>query len=165
MCVTERPAPPPSDTIDAMTIPIRILAAFIGLTCAAPASASPLSATRDVIAILAGELFVGEAEGHLDGSGTLVIHAQLNPALTCRGEFTSRDKTGGAGQLRCSDGAIATFNFARLSVFRGSGAGAHSRGPMSFSYGMDPEQASPYLNLPEGKRLIHNGTELAMVDR
>jgi hypothetical protein len=148
-----------------MQIMFRILAAFIGLTCAAPASAAPLSATRDVIAIMAGELYVGGAEGHLDGSGSLVIHSQRNSGLTCRGEFTSKDKTGGAGQLRCSDGATATFTFARLSVFRGSGTGEHSRGPMSFSYGMDHEQASAYLKLPEGKRLIHNGTELAMVDQ
>ena len=81
------------------------------------------SATGAVIAILAGDLFVGTAEGHLDGAGTLAIHAQRNPALTCKGEFTSSAELGGKGELRCSDGSAATFHFKRLSLRRGHGAG------------------------------------------
>jgi hypothetical protein len=49
-------------------------------------------------------------------------------------------------------------------VFRGHGAGDFSRGPMSFAYGLKPEEASPYLDLPKGKKLAHNGKELEMVD-
>jgi len=148
-----------------MKTSIRILAACIGLAGAAPTGAGPFSATRDVIAIMAGDLFVGEAEGHIDGTGTLVIHSQRNPALTCRGRFGSTGKTGGAGQLECSDGATANFSFAHLDVFRGHGTGDHSRGQMSFAYGMAHEEASPFLNIPEGKRLTRNGAELAMIDQ
>lgn len=144
---------------------IRILAACIGLSSAAPAGAELVTATREVIAIMAGELFVGEAVGNLSGAGTLIIHSQRNPALTCRGQFTSNAKTGGTGQLACSDGATATFRFARLSILSGHGTGDFSRGSMSFAYGLTREEASPFLMLPEGKRLQHNGTELAMVDR
>jgi len=49
---------------------------------ATPALAGLLSATGAVIAILNGELFVGEAEGHIGGEGTLAIHSQKNPALS-----------------------------------------------------------------------------------
>ena len=66
--------------------------------------------------------------------------------------------------MRCSDGNTATFHFERLSVFRGHGTGSFSRGPMSFAYGLTAEEAGPYLNLPEGKKLTHNGTELELVD-
>jgi len=117
-----------------------------------------------VIAIVADDLFVGEAEGHLSGAGTLAIHSQKNPALTCLGEFTSSAALGGTGQLRCSDGTTATFHFKRLSVFRGYGAGSFSRGAMSFAYGFTADDAAPYLKLPEGKKLAHNGTELELVD-
>jgi hypothetical protein len=55
-----------------------------------------------VIAILAGDLFVGEAEGHLSGVGTLVIHSEKNPHLTCSGEFISSAALGGSGQMHCS---------------------------------------------------------------
>jgi hypothetical protein len=128
------------------------------------AGAGLLSATRSVIAILADDLFVGEAEGHLSGAGTLAIHSQKTPALTCLGQFTSSAALGGSGQMHCSDGATATFHFQRLSMFRGYGAGSYSRGAMSFAYGLNAEEAGPYLKLPAGKKLRHNGTELQLVD-
>jgi hypothetical protein len=124
-----------------------------------------LSATGAVIAILAGDLFVGTAVGHLDGAGTLAVHSQKNPALACKGEFTSSAELGGKGQLRCSDGSSATFHFKRLSLRRGHGAGEFSHGPMSFAYGLSAEEAAPYLKLPKGKKLAHNGADLELVGR
>ena len=123
-----------------------------------------LSATGMVIAILADDLFVGEAEGHLSGAGTLAIHSQKDPALTCFGQFTSSAELGGSGQMLCSDGSTATFHFQRLSVFRGYGVATFSRGVMSFAYGFTPEASGPYLKLPAGKKLVQNGIELALVD-
>ena len=128
------------------------------------ANAELLSATRPVIALLGGDLYVGSAVGHLSGAGTLAIHSQKNPALTCLGQFTSSAALGGSGQMLCSDGTTATFKFQRLSVFRGYGDGSTSRGSMTFSYGLTAEQAVSYLKLPEGKKLMGNGTELAMID-
>jgi hypothetical protein len=146
---------------------IRVLAAgFVGIGLAvpaAPAGADLYSATRMVIAILAGDLFIGEAEGHLNGAGTLVVRSQKNPALTCFGQFTSSAAKGGTGQMHCTDGAHAKFQFRRLSIFRGYGAGKFSRGSMSFAYGITAEEAGPYLKLPEGKKLAYNGTEWELV--
>ena len=142
-----------------------ILAACLGLAGpATPAGAGLLSAKGPVIAILAGELFLGEAEGHLGGAGTLAIRSQKRPAVTCTGQFTSSAALGGSGQMQCIDGTTATFRFNRLNVFRGYGVGSFSRGPMSFAYGLTAEEAAPYLNLPAGKKLTGNGTELALVD-
>jgi len=144
---------------------ITVLAACIGLAGSPTlASAGLFSATGTIIAILSDDLFVGEAEGHLNGAGTLAIRSQKNPNLTCRGEFTSSAELGGSGKLVCSDGATATFQFKRLTVFRGHGVATFSRGAMSFAYGFAPEEAAPYLKLPTGKTLKHNGTELALVD-
>jgi hypothetical protein len=144
---------------------IAVLAACIGLAGpATSAGAGVFSATGKVIAILAGDLFVGEAEGHLSGAGTLAIHSQKASNLTCRGDFTSSAARGGAGQMRCSDGTTATFHFQRLNVRRGYGAGSTSRGSMSFTYGLTAEEAAPYLKLPEGKKLTPKGTQLKLVD-
>ncbi len=144
---------------------LTVLTACIGLAGSAPlAGAELFSATRMVIAILADDLFVGEAVGHLNGAGTLAVHSQMDPALTCRGKFTSSAALGGSGQMHCSDGATATFHFKRLSVFSGHGAGRFSRGAMSFAYGLSADEAGSYLKLPEGKRLTHNGTEAALAD-
>lgn len=122
-----------------------------------------LSRTGDVIAIMAGELFVGQAEGHFGGAGTLAIHAQQDPAVTCSGEFTSSKELGGKGQLRCTDGASATFRFDRLSMTRGHGNGTFTRGPMSFTYGLSVEDSRPYLQLPAGKHLAYDGPTLKLV--
>jgi hypothetical protein len=145
---------------------ISVAAACIGLAWpATQASAGLFSATGAVIAILAGELFVGEAEGHLGGAGTLTIHSQKVPGLACVGEFISNLAQGdGSGQMRCSDGSRATFNFLRLTVLRGHGSGSYSRGPMSFSYGLTADEARPYLTLPVGKKLLENGAGLTLVD-
>jgi hypothetical protein len=146
------------------TIGIALFVTCIGLAgSATPVNGELLSAKGMVIAILADDLFIGEAEGHLSGAGTLAIHSQKDHALTCLGDFTSSAELGGSGQLHCSDGTTATFHFQRLNMFRGYGDGSFSRGSMSFAYGLSVEEASPYLKLPQGKKLTQNGTELGLV--
>jgi hypothetical protein len=141
-----------------------------GIACAAlagsatPAGAGLLSAKGNVIAIMGGELFVGEAEGHLSGAGTLAIHSKNKPDLTCAGEFTSSAELGGTGKLHCSDGATATFKIKRKNVRQGYGGGSFSRGAMTFTYGITPEEAAPHLTLPKGKKLKQNGTDLMLAD-
>ena len=131
---------------------------------AAPTAGAVLSATGAVIAIMGGELFLGEAEGHLNGAGTLAIHSQKKPGLTCSGQFTSSAERGGKGQLRCTDGSSSTFHFKRLTIRRGQGSGSFSKGSMSFTYGLSVDEARPYLKLPKGQKLVHNGKELELVD-
>ena len=128
------------------------------------ANAGPFSATRPVIAILGSNIHVGIAEGHLDGSGTVSIHSLADPEVKCAGEFTSSNKLGGAGELKCTDGSTATFKFQRLTVFSGHGAGNFSRGPMSFTYGLSADEAERYLKLPSGKILKRNGEDLQLAD-
>lgn len=66
--------------------------------------------------------------------------------------------------MQCSDGTTATFQFKRLSVFTGYGIGSFGRGVMSFAYGLTHEEAGSYLKLPEGKKLMRSGTDLALAD-
>ena len=137
------------------------LAAALG-GAATPTAAGLLSAKGSVFAIVAGDLFVGEAEGHLDGSGTLAIHSQKTPALTCTGKFTSSAEAGGKGQMRCTNGITATFEFKRLTLRSGHGTGKLNRGTMSFSYGLSAEEARRYLKPPKGKQLKRDGTRLEL---
>jgi hypothetical protein len=141
------------------------LAGFAGLAgWASPAGSGVFSATGPVIAILAGDLFLGEAKGNLDGSGTISIQSRTKPDVTCRGQFTSSAKLGGIGFLRCSDNATATIQFQRLSILRGYGTGSSSRGQMSFTYGLSANESEPYLKLPPGKALRLVGKDLVLVD-
>ena len=144
----------------------RSLALGIGIAlagCSGTVQAGPLSSTGPVIAILGGELLVGEVTAHLAGWGTIALRSRSNPALTCVGEFSATDALGDAGQLRCSDGASATFEFQRLSLRRGYGAGKSSRGALSFTYGLNAEESTPYLKLPPGQALSADGANLQLV--
>lgn len=141
------------------------LAGFAGFTgWASQAGAGLFSSTGAVIAILDGELFQGEAKGKLDGSGTIRIQSRTKPDVTCLGQFTSSAKLGGKGNMLCSDNATATIQFKRLTIFRGYGTGNTSRGPMSFTYGLNAHESEPYLKLPPGKALRLDGKNLVLVD-
>lgn len=136
----------------------------IAAVWATPAGAGFFSSTGPVIAIFAGQLFQGEAEGNLDGSGTIKIHSNAKPIVTCSGQFTSSAELGGAGNLICSDSSTATIKFQRLSIFSGYGTGLSGQGTMSFTYGLNAIESAPYLTLPPGKALLLNGKILALVD-
>lgn len=129
-----------------------------------PAGAGFLSRTGPVIAILAGDLFLGEAEGHLGGSGTVWMQSRARPELSCRGQFSYSAEFGGAGSMLCTDGITATFRFTRLGLARGHGTGNSSRGPLSFTYGLNPVESEPYLKAPPGKALRLGGSEVVLVD-
>jgi hypothetical protein len=129
---------------------------------AGAADAGLLSSTGPVIAVLDGELLVGEATGHLAGWGTIAVRSPSNPALTCVGEFSATEALGDAGQLRCSNGATAAFQFQRLSLRRGYGAGT-SGSALSFTYGLTIEESAPYLKLPAGKELRREGNDVQLV--
>ncbi len=144
---------------------IMVLAASLGAAAwATPAQAWLFSSTGPVIAVMGDELFLGEARGYLDGSGTMEIRSQRNPELTCEGDFISSAELGGSGRLRCSNGATGTFRFKRLTLRKGFGAGSYDRGPMNFTYGLTAGESELYLTLPPGKKLELFGTTPTLVD-
>jgi phospholipid transport system substrate-binding protein len=144
---------------------VTCLAAFVGSAgWASPAIAGLFSRTGPVIAILADELFQGEAEGHLNGSGTMTIQSGATPNVMCEGQFTSSAELGGSGDMRCGDGTTATFHFQRLGLKSGHGTGSTSRGSMSFTYGLSANESMRYLTLPPGKELRLIGKSLELVE-
>ena len=127
------------------------------------AGAQLFSSTGPVIAILDGELLVGEATGHLGGWGTLAVRSRAKGGRTCVGEFSYSKELGDSGQLTCSDGTSAAFGFQRLTMMRGYGAGSSSGSALSFTYGLSAEESAPYLKLPAGKELSGDGKDLKLV--
>lgn len=111
------------------------------------------SATSPVIAILADDLFLGEATGYMDRTGTIQIKSSVNDDVNCIGEFRYTGTKTGVARVRCNDGAEAVLDFTGLSALSGYGFGKSSRGPASFTFGLTPEQASQYLKIPQGKKL------------
>lgn len=112
------------------------------------------SATAPVLAVLHDDLFVGEAVGYMDRTGTLDIHSALDPSIKCVGSFRYTGSKIGTAEVVCNDGAEAKLSFNSLSTLSGYGYGKSTRGPASFTYGLTPEEAAKRLTLPRGKRLI-----------
>lgn len=112
------------------------------------------SATSPVIAILADDLFLGEATGYMDRTGTIQIKSSVNDNLHCIGEFRYTGAKTGVARVRCNDGSEAELDFTGLSTLSGYGFGKSTRGPASFTFGLTPEQASQYLKPPKGKKLV-----------
>ena len=137
-----------------------LLAGSLGIAGTGVAHAGLFSSSGPVIAILEGELLVGEATAHLAGWGTIALRSKAG--RTCTGEFSATEALGDAGTLKCSDGAAATFQFQRLSLRRGHGAGT-SGSALSFTYGLSAEESARYLKLPAGTALRGDDGNLELV--
>jgi hypothetical protein len=66
--------------------------------------------------------------------------------------------------MRCTGGANTTFQFRALSTMTGYGFGRARTGDVSFTYGLTPEQAEPYLRMPTGKKLRQKNSSLMLSD-
>jgi hypothetical protein len=139
-----------------------------GAFCAAAAGSdeAPFTARATLIAVIGGELFQGEVEGGVDGRGTLSMHAPRDHRRRCAGSFDAPLVGDGDGALTCGDGPRIAFRFRKLGLFRGHGIGAGPPGAvaLTFVYGLNAEEATPYLVLPAGKRLTHRDLELDLID-
>lgn len=112
------------------------------------------SVSLPVIAILNDELFVGEAVGYLDRTGTIELRSVRDDRDKCAGRFRFTGLRVGVADVRCDDGVEATLTFNALGLFSGYGIGNTLRGPASFTFGLSPEEATGHLTLPRGKKLI-----------
>ena len=122
------------------------------------------SATAPVIAMLADDLFVGEAKAYLDQKGKISVRSKVNAEIQCIGQFVHTTSAGGTGRMQCNDGALATFEFQSLGRLSGYGFGTSARGPVIFTYGLTLEEAKKYLTLPVGKSLMKEGNEVQLTE-
>jgi hypothetical protein len=125
-----------------------------GCTNASGARMGLFSGASPVLAILYGDLFIGEAVGYVNGTGTIDIQSAVYSEKRCVGEFRYTGMKTGIATVTCNDGARAKMQFNSLSMLSGYGFGVSDRGPASFTYGLTPEEASEYLRLPEGSELV-----------
>jgi hypothetical protein len=112
------------------------------------------SVTLPVIAILHDDLFVGEAIGYLDRTGTIDLQSVLDPKIKCVGSFRYTGLKTGVADMQCNDGAEARLLFNALGVFSGYGAGSTPKGPASFTFGLNPAEAASHLTIPPSKKLV-----------
>ena len=113
-------------------------------------------AAAPVIAVLYDDLFLGELQGLGSGRGSVTVESKLHSSVRCIGVYQRETALAGGGDMRCNDGALFVFRYQALTATTGYGFGNSPRGPMTFTWGMTPEQSIPYLKLPAG-RTIRSG--------
>jgi hypothetical protein len=121
------------------------------------------TASAPVVAIMYDDLFLGEAIGHVDRTGTIDMHSAIDSEKRCVGEFRYTGSNSGIANLQCNDGAAAHISFNALSMLSGYGYGSTARGPVSFTYGLTLDEAAKYLTLPGGKKLVQKPSGPALV--
>jgi hypothetical protein len=115
-----------------------------------------------VIAILHGDLFVGNAIAYLNRKGTIDLRSVLDANCKCFGSFRFTEANTGVADMQCNDGANARLLFSALSSFSGYGSGSTPSGPASFTFGLRPEVAALHLILPPGKKLVEGSEGLRL---
>ena len=115
-----------------------------------------------VIAVLHGDLFVGEAVADLSRKGTIDLRSVLDPKGKCFGSFRFTDAKTGFADMQCNDGAAARLSFSALNSFSGYGSGSTPNGPASFTFGLRPQVAALHLILPPGKKLVEGSEGLRL---
>jgi hypothetical protein len=118
------------------------------------AAAFNLFSIREPVYAMVGEvLLAGEAIGHWDRAGTLAVHSTQDDSLGCTGDFHFTGLKKGVAHIHCTDGSNVDLEFEGLGPLSGFGQGPTPRGTVSFTFGLTPDEAAPYLHLPAGKRI------------
>ena len=80
------------------------------------------------------EMFLGQATGNMDGSGTIIINSESG--VSCSGKFQyDEPRVSGSGSFECQDGRTGTFRFTSNGT-SGMGFGKTNKGePFKFSFG------------------------------
>jgi hypothetical protein len=123
-----------------------------------------LTTTMPVVAMVAGDLYTGQSVSYIDGTGVFKLKSSSAPERECTGDFHYESERLGIGEIECSGGTRATFQFRALSTLTGYGFGRTRQGEVTFAYGMTAEQSEPYLRLPSGKKLRRVDTALSLTD-
>lgn len=152
-----------SRDIERVPMPRRLLLLLALLPGTAPALDFFLI-REPVYALVGTELFTGEGRARVDRSGVLAVRSTLDPMLHCVGRFAFTSRSAGEAELHCSDGVAARLAFESLGLTSGHGRGTTPRGPASFTFGLSPEKAAPWLDIPPGKRMVKSATGVRLED-
>jgi len=128
--------------------------ALVALAPGDAAAFSLFSIREPVYAVVGDLLLAGEAVGHWDRTGTLRVHSTLDETLQCHGTFHYTALRKGVASITCTDGSALDLAFEGLGPVSGWGQGLTPRGPVRFTFGLSADAATPYLNLPQGKRIV-----------
>jgi hypothetical protein len=114
-----------------------------------------LVSTRvDAFAVINGRLLTGDVILIPDRTGRVILATDADPAMTCMGAMRYTASVSGEMDLSCGDGTSTRLRYSLITETRGYAYGASALGPISVAFGLPFQEATAYLRIPDGKRLV-----------
>jgi hypothetical protein len=107
-----------------------------------------LASNAQAIAVVDGRVLRGQASFTKEREATVTLQSSTGPGLTCFGPLRFSASTNGWIDFSCSNGQAVRVNFRSLSPLSGTGRGLLGSSEFALTYGLEPEQAAAFLELP-----------------
>jgi hypothetical protein len=107
-----------------------------------------LASNTQAIAVVDGRVLRGQASFTKEREATVALQSSTGPSLTCLGPLRYSASITGWVDLSCSNGQAVRVNFRSLSPLSGTGRGLLGSSEFALTYGLEPEQAAAFLELP-----------------
>lgn len=136
-----------------------VLSALVGCAKINDAGRRVFASSAPAIAMVNGTLLSGKVSVFTDRTGTVVLESER---LSCSGNQRYTATRSGVFNLSCSDGSEVQLSFVALAETSGHARGRTARGSASLTYGLEPNVAAAYLELPAGQRLTAGETGMRL---
>ncbi len=114
-----------------------------------------LVSTRvDAYAVVNGRLLTGDVILIPDRTARVILGTDVEPSMTCMGAMRYTASVSGEMDLSCGDGTSTRIQYNLLTETRGYAYGASALGPISVAFGLPLQEATAYLRVPEGQRVV-----------
>ena len=107
-----------------------------------------MGSNAKAIAVVDGRILRGQASFTKEREANVVLQSSAGSSLTCFGPLRFSSSTNGWIDFSCSNGLAVKVNFRSLSPLSGMGRGLLGSSEFVLTYGLAPEQAAAYLEVP-----------------
>lgn len=124
-----------------------------------------LASNADAVAVVDGRILRGQASFTREREATVLLKSSAEPSLSCFGPLRFNASRNGWVDFACSNGLSVVVAFRALTPLSGEGRGLLGKSEFSFTYGLGPEQAAAYLEVPLDRLVEPQEKERAPVPR
>ena len=107
-----------------------------------------LASSTQASAAVGARVLLGQVSFTREREASVTLQSNAGPSLTCFGPLRCNASTAGWIDLACSNGQAVRVSFQSLSALSGTGRGLLGGSEFSLTFGLEPEQAAAFLEVP-----------------
>ena len=118
----------------------------------------------DALVVVDSQVLSGQATLYPDRNGLLQAEStgRDGKVLSCSGQLRYTSSKAGSLRLSCNNGTQAEMPYIALDYTRGYGRVRDPDRVVSFTFGMEADEAQGWLLAPAGKRVVAHGDTIAL---